>query len=122
MTITPGELLETSIGQLRTLVAFLSEQLDQGGSGDAAQASAPEVRACKDMLVSLTVLLQGSPGLVSGGARSSGRVHPEPEPIFWAVERDFRDAESRFGYPSRAGAGSSNRATQCSRMCGGVPA
>ena len=55
MTITPGELLETSIAQLRTLVAFLGEQLDESGSGDTAQASAPEVRACKDILVSLTV-------------------------------------------------------------------
>jgi hypothetical protein len=59
MTITPGELLETSIAQLRTLIAFLGEQLNENAGGAIAQSSAPEVRACKDMLVSLTVLLQG---------------------------------------------------------------
>jgi len=66
--------------------------------------------------VSLTVLLQGSPSLVSGGARSGGRVHPET--IFWAADRNFRDAESRFGYLSRAGAGSSNMAKHCSERAG----
>ena len=60
MTITPDELLETSIAQLRTLVAFLGEQLDGSAEGDTAQSSTLEVRACKDMLVSLTVLLQNS--------------------------------------------------------------
>jgi hypothetical protein len=60
MTITPGELLETSIAQVRTLVAFLGEQLDESAGGDTAQSSTLEVRACKDMLVSLTVLLQHS--------------------------------------------------------------
>ena len=58
MTITPGELLETSIAQLQTLVAFLGEQLEGGAGGDTGQSSTLEVRACKDMLVSLTVLLQ----------------------------------------------------------------
>jgi hypothetical protein len=100
MTITPGELLETSIAQLRTLVAFLGEQLDENGSADTAQSSALEVRACKDMLVSLTVLLQGSPSLVSGGEPSIRRVHPEP--IFWGAERNFSDGESRLPYPFRA--------------------
>jgi hypothetical protein len=50
--------LETSIAQVRTLAAFLGEQLDESAGG--AQSSNLEVRACKDMLVSLTVLLQHS--------------------------------------------------------------
>ena len=100
MTITPGELLQTSIAQLRTLVAFLGEQLDESAGGDTAQSSALEVRAGQDMLVSLTVLLQGSPGLASGVERSSGRVHPGL--IFCGAERKFCDAESRFPYASRA--------------------
>jgi hypothetical protein len=62
MTITPDELLETSIAQLRTLVAFLGEQLDGSADGDTEQSSMLEVRACEDMLVSLTVLPQGNPG------------------------------------------------------------
>ena len=75
MTITPGELLETSIAQLRTLVAFLGEQLDGSAGGDTAQSSTREVRACKDMLDSLTVLLQGNPGLVSGGEQSRAKLN-----------------------------------------------
>jgi len=71
MTITPGELLETSIAQVRTLVAFLGEQLDESAGGDTAQSSTLEVRACKDMLVSLTVLLQHS--------RRSDRIQEIPE-------------------------------------------
>ena len=66
MTITPGELLETSIGQLQTLVAFLGEQLDGSGGGDTARSSSLEVRACQDILISLTVLLQGTSGRVFG--------------------------------------------------------
>jgi hypothetical protein len=75
MTITPDELLETSIAQLRTLVAFLGEQLDGSADGDTAQSSTLEVRACKDMLDSLTVLLQGNPGLVSGGEQSRAKLN-----------------------------------------------
>lgn len=62
MTITPCELLETSIAQLRTLVAFLGEQLDESAGGRAAQSSTLEARACKDMLRALTVVLQRAGG------------------------------------------------------------
>jgi hypothetical protein len=75
MTITPDELLETSIAQLRTLVAFLGEQLDGSADGNTAQSSTLEVRACKSMLDSLTVLLQGNPGLVSGGKRYRAKLN-----------------------------------------------
>lgn len=60
MTITPGELLETSIAQVRTLAAFLGEQLDESVRGDDAQSMSQEVRACKDMLASLIALLHWS--------------------------------------------------------------
>jgi hypothetical protein len=74
MTITPGELLETSIAQLRTLVAFLGEQLDGSAGGDTAQSSTLEVRACKNMLVSLTVVLQDTPGLGPGGEQCRAKL------------------------------------------------
>jgi len=74
MTITPDELLETSIAQLPTLVAFLGEQLNGSADGNTAQSSM-EVRACKNMLDSLTVLLQGNPGLVSGGKRYRAKLN-----------------------------------------------
>jgi hypothetical protein len=95
MTITPGELLETSIAQLRTLIAFLGEQLNENAGGTIGQCSAPEVRACKDMLVSLSVLLQGSLGPVSGHEvkrESSSRAHRELR-VFVAQEgrRDSSD-------------------------------
>lgn len=88
MTITPGELLETSIAQLRTLVAFLGEQLDGSAGGDTPQSSTLEVRACKGMLVSLTLLLQGE-GLANGAmelpprqqnAQGSLSALPRPSP------------------------------------------
>jgi hypothetical protein len=74
MTITPGELLETSIAQLQTLVAFLGEQLDGSAGADTARSSTLEVRACQDMLVSLTVLLQGTTGPVCGGEPCQARL------------------------------------------------
>jgi hypothetical protein len=75
MTITPGELLETSIAQLRTLVAFLGEQLAGSAGGDTAQSSRLEVRACKNMLVSLTVILQDTPGLGPGGEHCRAKLN-----------------------------------------------
>jgi hypothetical protein len=54
--ITPRELLDTSIGQLRILAAFLGEQLcerDAGGTSDTA-----ETRACNAILDHVTLLVQ----------------------------------------------------------------
>jgi hypothetical protein len=54
MTITARELFDTSIAHLRTLAAFLAEQLDESvaGSDDIL-----EVRACREILHSLTALI-----------------------------------------------------------------
>jgi hypothetical protein len=52
MTITPVELLDTSIAQLQTLVAFLDDQLD-----GTAFATA-ETYACKEIARSLCRLIQ----------------------------------------------------------------
>jgi len=54
MTITPNELLDTSISQLRTLAAFLREQL---GNGADRMPSAAQVRACKELLGALSALI-----------------------------------------------------------------
>ena len=52
MTITPVELLDTSIAQLQTLVAFLDEQLD------GAAFATPESFACKEIARSLGILIR----------------------------------------------------------------
>jgi hypothetical protein len=55
MMITPAELLDTSIGQLQTLAAFLGDQLDN--SSDRPESATSEARACKEILLSLSVLI-----------------------------------------------------------------
>jgi len=55
MTITPNELLDTSIAQLRTLAAFLREQLGDGA--DRMPSAGAQVRACKELLSSLSALI-----------------------------------------------------------------
>jgi hypothetical protein len=57
MTITPRELLETSIAQLQTLAVFLSEQLAHAGGSQRVQSAALETLACREILVSLSVLI-----------------------------------------------------------------
>lgn len=52
MTITPLELLDTSIGQLQTLVAFLDDQLSW------TEATAVETCACKEIARSLCFLIR----------------------------------------------------------------
>ena len=52
MAITPLELLDTSIAQLQTLVAFLDEQLD------GTEFATPETCACKEIARSLCVLIR----------------------------------------------------------------
>ena len=54
--ITPRELLDTSIAQLRTLASFLSEQLGEGGDG--AQPATAETRACHEILRSLSAVIR----------------------------------------------------------------
>lgn len=52
MTITPHELLDTSIGQLQTLVAFLDDQMSW------TESTARETRACKEIAQSLSLLIR----------------------------------------------------------------
>ncbi len=55
MTLTPGVLLETSIAQLRTLAAFLAEEM--GEYRVRSEAASLEARACKEILLTITVLI-----------------------------------------------------------------
>ena len=55
MTITPRVLLDTSIAQLQTLASFLAEEM-----GEYRQHSVevtPEARACKEILLTISVLI-----------------------------------------------------------------
>ena len=54
MTITTRELLDTSSAHLRTLAAFLAEQLDESVAGSDVTL---EVRACREVLRSLRALI-----------------------------------------------------------------
>ena len=55
ITITTNELLDTTTAQLRTLAAFLREQLGHGTDSNAF--ASPQVRACREVLGSLSVLI-----------------------------------------------------------------
>jgi hypothetical protein len=64
--MTPLELLNTSILQLRTLVAFLDDQLSDANSAEI------ETRACKELARSLGVLISAHEALrceASAGAQ-----------------------------------------------------
>jgi hypothetical protein len=54
MILTPRVLLDTSIAQLRTLAAFLAEEMGEYGQRDAANL---EARACKEILLTISVLI-----------------------------------------------------------------
>ena len=70
MTITPQELLDTSIAQLRTLAAFLDEQLGDGG--DTGGYGTAEAGACREMLRSLRVLIPKLEAVRPCGSSSEG--------------------------------------------------
>ena len=55
MTLEPQVLLETSIAQLQTLASFLAEEM--GTARERSHAVTPEARACKELLLSISVLL-----------------------------------------------------------------
>jgi hypothetical protein len=55
MTLTPRVLLDTSIAQLRTLAAFLAEEMTE--YRDKAEAANLEARACKEILLTISVLI-----------------------------------------------------------------
>ena len=78
MMITPRDLLDTSIAQLRTLAAFVGDQV--GESGDRSESRSLEVRACKELLLSLSVLilkLQTARRVIPGADRTIGRCADE---------------------------------------------
>jgi hypothetical protein len=54
LMITRRELLETSVAQLQTLAAFLSDQLSETAHGSAGL----ETRACKEILCAVSRLIQ----------------------------------------------------------------
>jgi hypothetical protein len=55
MTVAPGVLLDTSIAQLRTLAAFLAEEM--GELSEKSEAASLEARACKEILLTISVLI-----------------------------------------------------------------
>jgi hypothetical protein len=55
MTITPRVLLDTSIAQLQTLASFLAEEM--GEYRQRAVVVTPEARACKEILLTISVLI-----------------------------------------------------------------
>ena len=71
--IAAQELLETSIGQIRTLTAFLREQVGEGCDGLESETAAS--RACDHILAYLTVLIvriEGAGPNFSGGLGLAG--------------------------------------------------
>lgn len=55
MNTTPRLLLDTSIAQLQTLASFLAEEM--GEYRQKAVAATPEARACKEILMTISVLI-----------------------------------------------------------------
>jgi hypothetical protein len=88
MTITSNELLDTSIAQLRTLAAFLREQLGHETGG--VTPVTPQVRACREVLASLSVLIL--------------RLQTAREPLAEASESDHA-AQHRHDRLQASGAG-----------------
>jgi hypothetical protein len=55
MNTTPRLLLDTSIAQLQTLASFLAEEM--GEFRQKTVVATPEARACKEILMTISVLL-----------------------------------------------------------------
>ncbi len=55
MTISPRLLLDTSIAQLQTLASFLAEEM--GEYRERSVATNAEARACKEILLTISVLI-----------------------------------------------------------------
>lgn len=74
--MSPVELLDISIAQLQTLRAFLSDQLREIGE-ESAQSATAEVRACNEILLSLSSLIpdvQTARNAISDGENCGGRA------------------------------------------------
>ena len=54
MTLSPRLLLDTSIAQLQTLASFLAEEM---GEHRERSGASPEARACKEILLTISVLI-----------------------------------------------------------------
>jgi hypothetical protein len=55
MNTSPRLLLDTSIAQLQTLASFLAEEM--GEYRQRAVVATPEARACKEILMTISVLI-----------------------------------------------------------------
>jgi len=55
MTTSPRLLLDTSIAQLQTLASFLAEEM--GEYRQKTVIASPEARACKEILLTISVLI-----------------------------------------------------------------
>jgi hypothetical protein len=55
MNTSPRLLLDTSIAQLRTLASFLAEEM--GEFREKTVVATPEARACKEILMTISVLI-----------------------------------------------------------------
>lgn len=55
ITTTPRVLLDTSIAQLQTLASFLAEEM--GEYRQRSVVASPEARACKEILLTISVLI-----------------------------------------------------------------
>jgi len=55
MNTTPRLLLDTSIAQLQTLASFLAEEM--GEFRQKSVIATPEARACKEILMTISVLI-----------------------------------------------------------------
>ena len=55
MYTTPRQLLDTSIAQLQTLASFLAEEM--GEFRQKTVIATPEARACKEILMTISVLI-----------------------------------------------------------------
>jgi len=55
MNTTPRVLLDTSIAQLQTLASFLAEEM--GEFRQKTVIATPEARACKEILMTISVLI-----------------------------------------------------------------
>jgi hypothetical protein len=74
MTIPPQVLLDTSIAQLQTLASFLAEEM--GEYRQRTVVATPEARACKEILLTISVLipkLQAARYVVADDATRLGR-------------------------------------------------
>ncbi len=74
MSLTPSVLLDTSIAQLRTLAAFLAEEM--GEYREKQDTGNLEARACKEILLTISVLipkLQAARYVVTDEAPPFGR-------------------------------------------------